>query len=100
MMIDKDNLRPLLWLYARCSLMFAIGALVATYAQTPLEEVAGKIETSAVGPIANALTGVAIVGGGLTAQFSEGAGWRHAGKWVFGSGIVMGALRIKQWLYM
>lgn len=86
-------------IWARTLLVFALTAGAAFAQGDPWTSSATNLNTAFTGPIATMLMGVAIVVGGLTFAFSEGAGKRTLAGITFGGGMAIGATRFLHWLY-
>jgi type IV secretory pathway VirB2 component (pilin) len=68
-------------------------------AQSPWESSAQKLQTAFTGPIAKALSLVAIVVGGLMFAYGEGQGKKVVAGIVFGVGMAVGAMNFLAWLF-
>jgi type IV secretion system protein TrbC len=82
------------------SLMFL--ATLPVYAQTaasPWENAVNALKTSFTGPIAQGLSLVAIVVGGLTFAYGEGQSKKMLAGIVFGIGMAIGAVNFMAWLF-
>lgn len=86
-------------MWARTLLVSALFAGSALAQGDPWTSSATNLNTAFTGPIATMLMGVAIVVGGLTFAFSEGAGKRTLAGITFGGGMAIGATRFLNWLY-
>jgi type IV secretory pathway VirB2 component (pilin) len=73
----------------------------ASYAQalSPWENAVNVLMTSFTGPIAQGLSLVAIVIGGVTFAFGEGGSKRLLAGIVFGVGMAIGAVNFMAWLF-
>jgi len=95
------------WLrrYAKSAGMFALSFVFAApvYAQaagaSPWENAVNVLQTAFTGPIAKGLALVAIVVGGLTFAFGEGAGKKTFAGIVFGLGMAVLAVNFLNWLF-
>jgi type IV secretion system protein TrbC len=88
----------------RGALMFGFTLLLAVsaFAQTgtsPWENAVNVLQTAFTGTIAKGLSLVAIVIGGLTFAFGEGAGKRTFAGIVFGIGMAVLAVNFMTWLF-
>ena len=82
------------------TLMFL--ATVPVYAQTgasPWENAVNALKTSFTGPIAQGLSLVAIVVGGLMFAYGEGQSKKMLAGIVFGIGMAIGAVNFMAWLF-
>jgi type IV secretory pathway VirB2 component (pilin) len=82
------------------SLMFL--AALPVYAQTgasPWENAVNALKTSFTGPIAQGLSLVAIVVGGLMFAYGEGQSKKMLAGIVFGIGMAIGAVNFMAWLF-
>jgi type IV secretory pathway VirB2 component (pilin) len=82
------------------SLMFV--AAVPVYAQagaSPWENAVNALKTSFTGPIAQGLSLVAIVVGGLMFAYGEGQSKKMLAGIVFGIGMAIGAVNFMAWLF-
>jgi type IV secretory pathway VirB2 component (pilin) len=82
------------------SLMFF--AALPVYAQTgasPWENAVNALKTSFTGPIAQGLSLVAIVVGGLMFAYGEGQSKKMLAGIVFGIGMAIGAVNFMAWLF-
>jgi type IV secretory pathway VirB2 component (pilin) len=80
----------------------AITLLVASpaFAQaSPWEQSASKLQAAFTGPIAKALSLVAIVVGGLMFAYGEGQGKKAIAGIVFGVGMAVCAVNFMNWLF-
>ena len=68
-------------------------------AQSPWESSTTKLQQAFTGPIAKALSLVAIVVGGLMFAFGEGQGKKVIAGIVFGVGMAVGAVSFLSWLF-
>ncbi len=80
------------------ALLFLLVAAPA-FAQSPWEESSNKLMQAFTGPIAKALSLVAIVVGGLVMAYGEGAGKKAIAGIVFGVGMAAGAVQFFAWLF-
>jgi type IV secretory pathway VirB2 component (pilin) len=73
----------------------------ALFAQagSPWENAANLLQTSFTGPLARALSLIAIVIGGLMFAFSEGGSKKVFAGIVFGLGMALGAVNFMSWLF-
>ena len=80
-----------------------LSAAAGTYAQaqgtSPWENAVNVLQAAFTGPIAKGLALVAIVVGGLTFAFGEGAGKRTFAGIVFGLGMAVLAANFLTWLF-
>jgi type IV secretory pathway VirB2 component (pilin) len=88
----------------RAALMFGFTLILAVsaFAQTgtsPWENAVNVLQTAFTGTIAKGLSLVAIVVGGLTFAFGEGAGKRTFAGIVFGIGMAVLAVNFMTWLF-
>jgi type IV secretory pathway VirB2 component (pilin) len=83
---------------ALLTLTAAVGTASAL-AQSPWENAVSVLQISFTGPIARGLSLIAIVVGGLTFAFGEGAGKRLLAGIVFGVGMAIGAVNFLAWLF-
>src|SRR5215510_12636663 len=89
----------------KTALAFGAGLLFArnTFAQavggSPWENAVNVLQTAFTGPIAKGLALVAIVIGGLTFAFGEGAGKKTFAGIVFGIGMAVLAVNFLTWLF-
>ena len=107
MQITYPIKRPHSWrLRAQCrrwaipSLLFI--ATLPVYAQTgasPWENAVNALKTSFTGPIAQGLSLVAIVIGGLMFAYGEGQSKKMLAGIVFGIGMAIGAVNFMAWLF-
>ena len=77
-------------------------AAVPVYAQTgasPWENAVNALKTSFTGPIAQGLSLVAIVVGGLMFAYGEGQSKKMFAGIVFGIGMAIGAVNFMAWLF-
>ncbi len=93
--------RSRLWRFAPVT---AIALLAApAYAQgigsSPWENAVNALKTSFTGPIAQGLSLVAIVVGGLMFAYGEGQSKRMLAGIVFGVGMAIGAANFMSWLF-
>jgi type IV secretory pathway VirB2 component (pilin) len=75
---------------------------VPVYAQTgssPWENAVNALKTSFTGPIAQGLSLVAIVVGGLMFAYGEGQSKKMLAGIVFGIGMAIGAVNFMSWLF-
>jgi type IV secretory pathway VirB2 component (pilin) len=93
----REHAKPL----AMLGLSFALAAPL--YAQaggaSPWENAVNVLQTAFTGPIAKGLALVAIVVGGLTFAFGEGAGKKTFAGIVFGLGMAVLAVNFLNWLF-
>ncbi len=103
--MNSDFKKGQRWLQAnrRFVLMLAVSSALAvpTYAQgnSPWENAVNVLQTAFTGPIAKGLALVAIVVGGLTFAFGEGAGKKTFAGIVFGLGMAVLAVNFLTWLF-
>ena len=87
----------------RSPLAFAVALAMAGSARaqgtSPWENAVTVLQTAFTGPIARGLALVAIVIGGLTFAFGEGAGKRTFAGIVFGLGMAVLAVNFLNWLF-
>lgn len=83
---------------ALCATMLFVLASPAL-AQSPWETSSAKLQAAFTGPIAKALSLVAIVIGGLVFAFGEGQGKKVIAGIVFGVGMAVGAVNFLSWLF-
>ena len=81
------------------STLFLLGMASSGFAQSPWEKSSNALMTAFTGTIAKALSLVAIVVGGLTFAFGEGAGKKTVAGIVFGVGMAAGAVQFFGWLF-
>jgi type IV secretion system protein TrbC len=85
------------------SLLLGVGLTTAGSARaqgnSPWENAVNVLQQSFTGPIAKGLALVAIVIGGLTFAFGEGAGKRTFAGIVFGIGMAVLAVNFMTWLF-
>ena len=81
------------------TLVFLAAAPAITFAQSPWENAAAKLEASFTGPLARSLALVAIVIGGLMFMFGEGGAKRQISGIVFGGGLCLFAVQFMAWLF-
>lgn len=98
------QLRQVVRRYAHCLPQLAAVALVLVlaspaFAQSPWENSASKLQAAFTGPIAKALSLVAIVVGGLAFAYGEGSGKKAIAGIVFGVGMAVGAVNFMAWLF-
>jgi type IV secretory pathway VirB2 component (pilin) len=77
-------------------------AALPLYAQTgvsPWENAVNALKTSFTGPIAQGLSLVAIVVGGLMFAYGEGQSKKMLAGIVFGIGMAIGAVNFMAWLF-
>ena len=68
-------------------------------AASPWENATNLLQTSFTGPLARALSLIAIVIGGLMFAFSEGGSKKVFAGIVFGLGMALGAVNFMSWLF-
>src|SRR5262245_23898222 len=68
-------------------------------AGSPWENAANLLQVSFTGPLARALSLIAIVIGGLMFAFSEGGSKKVFAGIVFGLGMALGAVNFMSWLF-
>ena len=68
-------------------------------AQSPWETSTQRLQQAFTGPIAKALSLVAIVVGGLMFAYGEGQGKKAIAGIVFGVGMAVGAVNFLSWLF-
>jgi len=79
---------------------FTLLAASPAFAQSsPWEQSASKLQAAFTGPIAKALSLVAIVVGGLMFAYGEGAGKKAIAGIVFGVGMAVSAVNFMNWLF-
>ena len=90
-------------LLRRWSLLLGVGLVTAgssrAQGNSPWENAVNVLQQSFTGPIAKGLALVAIVIGGLTFAFGEGAGKRTFAGIVFGIGMAVLAVNFMTWLF-
>lgn len=96
----RSTIRPIL---ARAGVAVLVGAAALATpgplaAQNPWEEAIDNIATAMTGPIAQALSLIAIVIGGMMFAFGEGGAKRTTAGIIFGVGMAMGAAQFLTWL--
>lgn len=97
-----NNVGPVL---RRLAPPLALGALVLLVAapafaqSSPWEQSANKLQAAFTGPIAKALSLVAIVVGGLMFAYGEGQGKKAIAGIVFGVGMAVSAVNFMNWLF-
>lgn len=79
--------------------LFLAGKAFAQAAASPWENAVNVLQTAFTGPIAKGLALVAIVVGGLTFAFGEGAGKKTFAGIVFGLGMAVLAVNFLTWLF-
>jgi type IV secretory pathway VirB2 component (pilin) len=95
------------WLHKRATVALVLATTVAfalpPYAQaqgnSPWENAVNVLQTAFTGTIAKGLALVAIVVGGLTFAFGEGAGKKTFAGIVFGLGMAVLAVNFLTWLF-
>jgi len=80
-------------------LLLAGHAFAQAGGNSPWENAVNVLQTAFTGPIAKGLALVAIVVGGLTFAFGEGAGKRTFAGIVFGVGMSVLAVNFMSWLF-
>ena len=90
--------RPLAYI-ALLTLTAVAAGTAPAHAQSPWENAVSVLQISFTGPIARGLSLIAIVVGGLTFAFGEGAGKRLLAGIVFGVGMAIGAVNFLAWLF-
>ncbi len=83
---------------AVCVVLLVV-AVSPALAQSPWESSSAKLQQAFTGPIAKALSLVAIVVGGLMFAFGEGQGKKVIAGIVFGVGMAVGAVSFLSWLF-
>jgi type IV secretory pathway VirB2 component (pilin) len=78
---------------------FALAVPVYAQGASPWENAVNVLQTAFTGPIAKGLALVAIVVGGLTFAFGEGAGKKTFAGIVFGLGMAVLAVNFLNWLF-
>jgi type IV secretory pathway VirB2 component (pilin) len=78
---------------------FAAPAYAQVQGNSPWENAVNVLQTAFTGPIAKGLALVAIVIGGLTFAFGEGAGKKTFAGIVFGLGMAVLAVNFLTWLF-
>jgi type IV secretory pathway VirB2 component (pilin) len=86
------------FMLAVCGALLLVVASPAL-AQSPWESSTTKLQQAFTGPIAKALSLVAIVVGGLMFAFGEGQGKKVIAGIVFGVGMAVGAVSFLSWLF-
>lgn len=81
------------------ALLLAGNALAQAAGNSPWENAVNVLQTAFTGPIAKGLALVAIVVGGLTFAFGEGAGKKTFAGIVFGLGMAVLAVNFLTWLF-
>jgi type IV secretory pathway VirB2 component (pilin) len=81
------------------ALAFAGNAFAQAAGASPWENAVNVLQTAFTGPIAKGLALVAIVVGGLTFAFGEGAGKKTFAGIVFGLGMAVLAVNFLTWLF-
>ena len=84
--------------FALCAVLVLVAASPAL-AQSPWETSTQKLQQAFTGPIAKALSLVAIVVGGLMFAYGEGQGKKAIAGIVFGVGMAVGAVNFLSWLF-
>jgi type IV secretory pathway VirB2 component (pilin) len=79
--------------------LLVLALATPAFAQSPWESSASKLQAAFTGPIAKGLSLVAIVVGGLTYAYGEGAGKKTIAGIVFGVGMAVGAVNFLSWLF-
>ena len=80
-------------------LVLVLALATPAFAQSPWENSSSKLQAAFTGPIAKGLSLVAIVVGGLTFAYGEGAGKKTVAGIVFGVGMAVGAVNFLSWLF-
>jgi type IV secretory pathway VirB2 component (pilin) len=83
---------------ALCAFVLALAAPAFAQA-SPWEQSASKLQAAFTGPIAKALSLVAIVVGGLMFAYGEGQGKKAIAGIVFGVGMAVCAMNFMNWLF-
>ena len=81
------------------ALVLARNAFAQATGNSPWENAVNVLQTAFTGPIAKGLALVAIVIGGLTFAFGEGAGKKTFAGIVFGLGMAVLAVNFLTWLF-
>ncbi len=81
------------------ALAFATASFAQQQGNSPWENAVTVLQTAFTGPIAKGLALVAIVVGGLTFAFGEGAGKKTFAGIVFGLGMAVLAVNFLNWLF-
>lgn len=81
------------------TLVMAASAFAQAQGNSPWENAVNVLQTAFTGPIAKGLALVAIVIGGLTFAFGEGAGKKTFAGIVFGLGMAVLAVNFLTWLF-
>jgi type IV secretory pathway VirB2 component (pilin) len=81
------------------TLAMAASAFAQAQGNSPWENAVNVLQTAFTGPIAKGLALVAIVIGGLTFAFGEGAGKKTFAGIVFGLGMAVLAVNFLTWLF-
>lgn len=81
-----------------CAVLVLVVATPAL-AQSPWETSTQRLQQAFTGPIAKALSLVAIVVGGLMFAYGEGQGKKAIAGIVFGVGMAVGAVNFLSWLF-
>jgi type IV secretion system protein TrbC len=100
--LECKTLRPLvrrLALGSSAGLLLARAAFAQATGNSPWENAVNVLQAAFTGPIAKGLALVAIVVGGLTFAFGEGAGKRTFAGIVFGVGMAVLAVNFLTWLF-
>lgn len=92
-------LRKSLRFVATLAVVSALAAPVYAQGNSPWENAVNVLQTAFTGPIAKGLALVAIVIGGLTFAFGEGAGKKTFAGIVFGLGMAVLAVNFLTWLF-
>ncbi len=80
--------------------LLAVAIASPAFAQaSPWEQSATKLQAAFTGPIAKALSLVAIVVGGLMFAYGEGQGKKAIAGIVFGVGMAVSAMNFMNWLF-
>jgi type IV secretion system protein TrbC len=94
----RRTLRTLLPPIACCGVVLLLAS--PAFAQSsPWEQSANKLQAAFTGPIAKALSLVAIVVGGLMFAYGEGQGKKAIAGIVFGVGMAVSAVNFMNWLF-
>jgi type IV secretory pathway VirB2 component (pilin) len=83
-----------------CSLVLLLCTFPqAAFAQSPWEQAAQRLSQSFTGPLATALSLVAITVGGFIMMFGDGAAKRTLAGLIAGIAMAVGATRFFNWLF-
>lgn len=87
------------WCLCSLVLLLLCGFSQVVFAQSPWEDAASRISQSFTGPLATALSLVAIAVGGFIMMFGDGAAKRTLAGLIAGIAMAAGATRFYNWLF-